>query len=230
MNISFPDSDKLVMLFVSCGRMHSSALDANNKIWTFTSWERPFRMTCPVFDDPEFAPVQVECGWMFSCVLVKSGNVFVWFPFSGTLEQRIRRNSKRAKNADHFAEGTISCVPWVTDLIPERLPPLPSLPELEALDTESREETKLVKIAAFDGHVVGLTNKGHVVKFRGLDNEQTVAQGSWTYVSLSRVNGIHYHNTHSCPSLAKPEPSRSIQSLLVLGVTYRRPNRCGSPM
>ena len=211
------------MLLASCGRMHSSALDASNKIWTFTSWGRPFRMTCPVFDDPEFAPVQVECGWMFSCVLVKSGDVFAWWPFSGTLERKIQNvNQQMNKSSNSLVRGVngvISCVPWDTDLIPERLPPLPSLPELEEIDTEPRKKTKLVKIAGFDGHIVGLTNKGHVLKFRGLENEQTIAQGTWTYVSLSRVNGTDSYNTHSCSSSAKPEPFKSTLYLLILGVT-----------
>lgn len=211
------------MLPVSCGRMHSSALDDSNKIWTFTSWGRPFRMTCPVFDDPEFTPIQVECGWMFSCVLVKSGDVFAWWPFSGTLEQQIQRvNQQMNKNSKKSARGmnsVIPCVPWDTAMIPERLPPLPYLPELEEIDTEPRKETMLVKIAGFDGHIVGLTNKGHVLKFRGLENEQTIAQGRWTYVSLSRVNGTNSDITHSCPSSAKPKPFKSTQYLLILRVT-----------
>jgi SCF-associated factor 1 len=210
-------------MLASCGRMHSAALDASNKIWTFTSWGRPFRMTCPVFDDPEFAPVQVECGWMFSCVLVKSGDVFAWWPFSGTLEHQIQRaNQQMNKNSNKLARGVnsvIPCVPWDTDLIPERLPPLPSLPELEEIDTEPRKKTMLVKIAGFDGHIVGLTNKGHVLKFRGLENEQTIAQGRWTYVSFSRVNGTNSYITHSCPSSAKPGPFKSTQYLLILRVT-----------
>lgn len=191
-------------------------------------------MTCPVFDDPEFAPVQVECGWMFSCVLVKSGDVFAWWPFSGTLEQQIQRVNERMNNdSNNLVRGVnsvIPCVHWDTGLIPERLPPLPPLPELEEVDTEPRKRTRLVKIAGFDGHIVGLTNKGHILKFRGLENEQTIAQGIWTYVSLPRVNGTNSDNTHSFPSSAKPELSKSTQYLLILRVSLRRPNRCASPM
>ena len=179
--------------------MHSSALDANNKIWNFVSWGRPFRMTCPVFDDPEFVPVQVECGWMFSCALVRSGAVFAWFPFSGTMERKIERQNREMNlDNDSFAKeshGEIPCAAWDMDLVPQRLPSLPPLPEIQ--DDLTTQDTKLVKIAGFDCHIVGLTNKGHVLKFRGLENEESVGQGRWTYVSL--FNSL-WRNLMRCPA------------------------------
>ncbi|KAF8624752.1 hypothetical protein AX15_005650 [Amanita polypyramis BW_CC] len=195
--LSLPTSFRII----SCGRSHSSALDSSNKIWTFINWGRPIRMTCPVFNDRDFTPVQVECGWMFSCVLVRSGDVFAWFPFSGTLENRIvRNNHEMNRDENTFAlerDGVIPCAPWDTDLTPERLPSLPPLPELgeTTAGNGTEQETKLVKIAGFDGHIIGLTNRGHVVKFRGLDNEQTVAQGQWTYLpKFSEASALREHS------------------------------------
>ncbi|PFH46985.1 hypothetical protein AMATHDRAFT_153212 [Amanita thiersii Skay4041] len=171
---------------ISCGRMHCSTLDANNKIWNFVSWGRPFRLSSPVFDDPEFIPIQVECGWMFSCALVKSGDVFVWWPFSGTMEQRIQvQNREMNNNPDTLApqvDHTVPCAVWDLDVPPVRLPSLPHLPELEESLDGKVKETKLIKIAGLDGHIIGLTNKGHVVKFRGVENETTAGAGHWTYL------------------------------------------------
>lgn len=68
---------------------------------------------------------------------------------------------------------------------------LVKLPDLEpyqlpALSTEQDgEATKIVKIAGLDNVLVGLTNKGHVVKFKGLDSAETAQRQSanWDYVS-----------------------------------------------
>ncbi|KIL71040.1 hypothetical protein M378DRAFT_155990 [Amanita muscaria Koide BX008] len=197
---------------ISCGRMHCSALDVNNKIWTFVSWGRPFRLTSPVFDDPEFTPVQIECGWMFSCALVKSGHVFAWFPFSGTMEDRRQRQNEvmdKSRNSSvRERDGIIPCVPWDLDLMPQRLPPLPPLPDLEGLpDDVAEKETKLVKIAGFDCHIIGLTNKGHVLKFRGLDNEETVEDGRWTYLpKFSEAIALREHSIFSDPKASFKAP------------------------
>lgn len=92
-----------------------------------------------------------------------------------------------------------------------RLPSLPPLPALEETDAEPRGEIKLVKIAGFDGHIVGLTNKGHVVKFKGLDNEQTAAQGRWIYLpKFSEAHALREHSIFSDPEsdLKAPESLR----------------------
>jgi len=201
--------------------MHSSALDVNNKIWNFLSWGRPFRMTWRVFDDPQFTPVQVECGWMFSCVLVKSGAVYAWWPFSGSLRWEIAsRDWEMDTYPDSFAqgvEGVVQCAPWDTGLIPERLPPLPPLPVLSR-EGEGAEETKLVKIAGLDEQIIGLTNKGHVLMFTGAPSGLAEAHGRWTYVSLPYTDGTSSHRGRSYPNSAKLVPSENIQSSLILKV------------
>jgi SCF-associated factor 1 len=71
---------------------------------------------------------------------------------------------------------------------PLRIPPIPTLPELNdaGLSQEERsKETVLVKIAAFDNSLIGLTNKGHVLKFGDLSNERSFnASTRWEYVRL----------------------------------------------
>ena len=88
--------------------------------------------------------------------------------------------------------NVVPCYSWVLHGVdPVRLPPIPfeSLPGLlhtglaqEALE----EETKLVKIAALDNNIIGLTNKGHVLRYGELHGENEYQQGRWEY-----VRGIH---------------------------------------
>ena len=67
-------------------------LDSNSVVWNFRSWGRPFRLVSPSLDCsfPETTPVQIECGWAFSTVLTKPGDVYAWWPFGGTFEESYR--------------------------------------------------------------------------------------------------------------------------------------------
>jgi SCF-associated factor 1 len=71
------------------------------------------------------------------------------------------------------------------EITPTRLPSIPPLPVL--LNTghpKTPQITELVQIAAFDNHIVGLTNYGHVLKFGSLHDENGASQGRWEYVSF----------------------------------------------
>ena len=103
------------------------------------------------------------------------------------IEQKMRdMDTEGDKKAQATKDGTIPCATWDLDITPIRLPSMPSLPEL--LNTGSpktSQNTELVQIAAFDSHIVGLTNYGHVLKFGPLDDENSVSQGRWEYVRFS---------------------------------------------
>jgi len=65
---------------------------------------------------------------------------------------------------------------------------------------EMKDETKLIKIAAFDNNLIGLTNEGHVLKFDSLSNEASSARGQWTYLpNFSEVDRVRQHPVFSPP-------------------------------
>lgn len=176
----------------SCGRLHTSTLGHDNTVLTFTSWGRPFALSSPLFGLPQNTPVQVECGWAFSAVLTKGGDVLVWWPFAGRLSERLTARDEEldadSQNRAIPVNGVIPCVVSQVEVDPVVLPSLPYLPELsdpksmeENLDTKG--ETKLIQIGGLDGCLIGLTNKGHVLKFSSLEHETTASSGSWQYVS-----------------------------------------------
>uniref|UniRef100_A0A8H8CHF2 Uncharacterized protein n=1 Tax=Psilocybe cubensis TaxID=181762 RepID=A0A8H8CHF2_PSICU len=203
---------------ISCGRLHSSFLDRTNKIWTCTNWGRPFWLSSPILTDPDYAPKQVECGWMFSSLLTKSGAVFVWWPFSGSMGEAIQQkmeemNSEGDKKAYATEDNLIPCIPWGVDIMPTRLPPIPTLPEL-ANTTNTNTMTELIQIAAFDNHIVGLTNYGHVLKYGSLHDESGVPFGRWEYLpQFSEVDSLKIHTTFSgrTTDSAKLEAPHTIQ-------------------
>jgi SCF-associated factor 1 len=167
-------------------------LDANSTVWTFRSWGRPFRLISPSLDcsSPETTPAQIECGWAFSTVLTKSGDVYAWWPFGDIFEPQYRRtmdelNLDESTKAIVPDNGTvIPCHTWEITRDPVKLPILPDLPDLPATglsEEELKKETKLIKIAALDNFLVGLTNKGHVLKIDGLTDEDSIQV--WRYVS-----------------------------------------------
>lgn len=170
------------------------AMDSVGDVWTFNSWGRPYRLISPVLDRSSEATitVQVESGWMYCSVLTGTGDVYVWWPFNNTLRSCfLEHMEKMDREGDQFAEvsdGVVACAAW--DLLhnPFRLPDLPILPELSVVEEDKGDlhtKPELIKIAAMDNYLVGLTNDGHVLKFGDLSNETSAARGRWEYVRLS---------------------------------------------
>ena len=181
-------------------------MDAKGQVWTFTSWGRPFLLRSSLVDksSPETTPKQVESGWEFSSILTESGDVLVYWPFGGRLKviaDRKKDELDSSENAELKAAAkarptvaepnVVPCYWWVLHgADPVRLPPIPAerLPVLPGtgLSQEDRdEETKLVKIASLDNNILGLTNKGHVLRYGELYGEETYRAGRWEYVRAS---------------------------------------------
>ena len=167
-------------------------LDANSAVWAFHNWGRPFRLVSPSLDclSLETTPIQVECDTAFSAVLTGSGDVYVWWPSEVTfMDKYSKAMDKLDRDESTMAivpnGGTvIPCHTWKMDIDPVKLPTLPNLPNLPATglpEEECRKETKLIKIAVFWSYLIGLTNKGHVLKMNGLDKGENIR--TWNYVS-----------------------------------------------
>lgn len=153
------------------------------------NWGRPFRIVSSLLDcqSPDTTPAQIECGWQFSSVLTKSGTVLVFWPFEGQVHEaytaKMEQLDQDRTALGHPIDGVIPCSTWDLENNPTELPPLPGLPQLTGtnLDAETlRKETALIKIAAMDRSLVGLTNKGHVVKI-----DLSTEGSRWEYVRLS---------------------------------------------
>ena len=166
-------------------------LDVNSAVWVFMNWGRPFRIVSPFLDcsSPKTTPIQVECGQALCSVLTESGDVYVWWLpkhwYSELMAGLDRDQSTKAIVPDG---GTvIPCYTREIDLNLVRLPKLPDLPDLPGTglpEEERQKETKLVKIVAPGFSLVGLTNKGHVLKLDRLMNSEDFIQ-DWRYVSKS---------------------------------------------
>jgi len=182
------------------------ALDAKNQVWTFVNWGRPFRLDTPLLDctSPETTPIQVVCGWLISFILTESGDVLFFSPFfDENHEIRIlykEDNAAMDERGDCHAYPTsdncIPCVHWSLRADPMRTPHIPQLPELQdaGLTQEKSKPTTLVKIAAFDAYVIGLTNKGHVLKFDASPAYSAVLTMRWQYLeNFSELSKVSAH-------------------------------------
>lgn len=205
-------------------------LDANSAIWTFRSWGRPFRLVSPLLDcsSPETTPAQVECGWAFCTVLMKSGDVYAWWPFGESFEDQYRKENAELDNNESTKaivpdDGkVIPCHTWEMKKDPVKLPVLPDLPDLPATglpEKERKKETKLIKIAPFDNCLVGLTNKGHVLKIDGLTDEESIQ--IWRYVSGNARTTRDLFST-SCYTASALLRARQSQGTRSLPDNYRR--------
>lgn len=183
-------------LLYSCARLFSAALDSEARVWTFTSWGRPFRLVCPPVDksSPDTTPVQVECGWSYAAILTASGDVLVYWPRSGSVYREVHRINTKLDEEDpaskaQIAEnepGVIPCHAWdLEGFEPVRLPSIPdNLPIMPLEGNRAGEGVKVVKIAGMDNNVIALTSHGHVLKYDMLGGEDEYRSGRWQYVSL----------------------------------------------
>ncbi|KAH9847325.1 RCC1/BLIP-II [Lenzites betulinus] len=203
---------------LSCGRLHTTALDAASQIWTFTSWGRPYRLKSSLVDksSPDSTPVQVESGWTFSSILTQSGDVLVYWPFSGAVKVAADRketelnaiedpaqNIAAKARADPDNPRVVPCHWWdMEGADPVRLPrvlvhDLPELSKTGLSAEQLEEETKLVKIVGIDNCIIGLTNKGHVLRYGMLGGEESYQQGRWEYLPhFSDVEKLQTHEAY----------------------------------
>ncbi|KAG9098211.1 hypothetical protein FS749_004374 [Ceratobasidium sp. UAMH 11750] len=180
---------------LSVGRRHAILLDAHNDAWVLRSWGRPARLVTPALDNtrPETSVVQVAAGWDVCALLTQTGDVFVVFPFRGSFDQEVEARMPEAggEQSEVLAQGgEVRCECWDVQHHPTRLPALPRLPVLHP-STDATEDAppRLVKIAAGEHFVVGLTDGGHVLKLNlPTSNEaelhQSIVHGNlqWDYL------------------------------------------------
>lgn len=176
----------------SCSGERAMTLDTNSVVWNFMSWGRPFRLVSPLLDcsSPETTPIQIECGINFSIVLTRSGGVYVWWPAHGPI-RRQHDEAVKELNRDNATKAIVpkggTVIPCHTLEIhedPIKLPALPDLPKLPRTglsEEECEKETKLIQIAALEYRLIGLTNKGHVLKMDKFSGRGV--SRVWKYVS-----------------------------------------------
>ena len=170
----------------SCGRLHATTLDENLHVWMFLSFGRPFKLITPFLDasSASASPHQVVSGWSFSAVLTKTGDVYVWFPWCVQMGWEIFLHNKamdeEGQEVRESEQGVISCVTWELEYNPHKLPGLPLLPSLAS--GAHAKDIHLIKIAALEHHIVGLTNYGHVLKIY-LQEGDLSRPLTWEYAS-----------------------------------------------
>ena len=151
----------------------------------------------PLLDcsSPETIPIKIECGWEFSTILMKSGDVYAWWPLRTTFEDQYQEamtelDKDQSMKAIVFDNKTvIPCHTWEIKKDSVRLPVLPDLPDLPVTglsEEECSKDAKLIKIAALDNCLIRLTNKGHVLKMDELTNKDSIQ--IWHYMSESTAD------------------------------------------
>ncbi|KAG8728735.1 hypothetical protein FRC12_021544 [Ceratobasidium sp. 428] len=183
---------------LSVGRRHAVLLDALNNPWIVRSWGRPAQLVAPALDNerPETSVVQVAAGWDVCAFLTQAGEVSVVFPFHGAFDEIVqgREAPEGGEQQEVLAQGgQVNVQHWDVQHNPTRLPALPTgLPTLHPpTDADAAQDIppKLIKIAAGEHFVIGLTDGGHVLKLdlptsNEAELQQIVSRGNlqWNYL------------------------------------------------
>jgi len=185
----------------SCDCTRVMALDANSTIWNLESWGRPYRLVSPLLNcsSPEKTPIQIACGSLCSAVLTRSGDVYAWPAHTVQYDKAMAELDKDESTRVIVPDGgtVIPCHTWEINMDPVKLPIPPDLPDLPMTglpEEERRKETKFIEVATCSGSLVGLTNKGHVLKMGRLDEEGTALV--WDYVS--EITRVIWHPFLNC--------------------------------
>lgn len=193
-------------------------LDAQNDVWILLAWGLPARLVAPVFNgsEPESTLVQVEAGWDVCAFLTQTGDAYVVFPFSGSFETAADEHIPQAHAPGpekHIVRrgDELPCECWDIEHHPTKLPALPpNLPELHPKTEYGTKDAppKLIKIAAGDRFVVGLTDGGHVLKLdlpadneNGLRRLITRGELQWDYVRRLELCTSRAPADHICSFL-----------------------------
>ncbi|KAG8768513.1 hypothetical protein FRC16_007008, partial [Serendipita sp. 398] len=199
------------MLSLSCGRNLMAALDHTKNVLCFDNWGLPLIYKPKAFDRsiPGNTIVQVECGWSFSAALTESGNAYVWNHMSGSMASAVSSKEAEVEATLRGPEGShkvapesgglIKCHAWDFDGYEPLL--LPQLPDLPVLTENS--PPRLVKIAAGDHFVIGLTNYGHVLKLDISNINADDALDALADLFRKRIRGWEYLPKFCDPSEVK---------------------------
>ncbi|KAF8587910.1 RCC1/BLIP-II [Ramaria rubella] len=193
---------------IGCGRAHATALSSANRVWSWTSWGLPYVLTTPLLSTSNrfTTPLQVECGWSFSAVLTHGGEVYVWWPFDGELGLLNDTEEEHANENPEPHDDTssdIQCHFWEANVAPQQIPNVSStLPKL--LGNDKEPGMKIVKIAAGDDFLIGLTEGGHVLKVDFHDGHTSfnnpLRRPRWEYMErFSQVEHVRTHPTFNTP-------------------------------
>ncbi|KDQ13802.1 hypothetical protein BOTBODRAFT_175227 [Botryobasidium botryosum FD-172 SS1] len=137
---------------ISCGSIWITAIDTFSHVWFIPDWKQAYRIVNPMLEQlsSEAQVAQVESGWRFIAILTRSGELHVVQPRSGI------------PNPGQNLELNGSII-WNTPLRLATMPPLPNLPAINVGEEEALSP-KLVKIAASEATIIGLTDQGHVLQ------------------------------------------------------------------
>ena len=119
--------------------------------------------------------------------------MYVWWVDVGTFDDLYRDTLKISVVPVIEHEGVILCQTEELKMDPIKIPTLPDLPDLPTTglpEEERRKGTRLIKIAISNSCLVGLTNKGHVLKLDGMGAEDGTRV--WYYVSENVRALVHF--------------------------------------
>ncbi|PAV22740.1 RCC1 BLIP-II [Pyrrhoderma noxium] len=135
---------------------NSIAIDIKGDVWVIICPDHPFLLKSDLINNEhaDSTPIQVVCNYYYSAILTRSGDVYIVYPF----EKYVRKEHEK-----HCEESETG---------------------LEIEGNRSKSPPKIISIAATDELLIGLTDKGHVLKINQFDSgkKTQIKDENWVYM------------------------------------------------
>ena len=162
-------------------------------MWIIIRPDRPYIIESDLINNEhaDSTPIQVVCGHFFSAILTRSGEVYFIWPFDAYAMGAFRKQYEGSSTRFEIKGNSISCKTWKLKSELHKLREIGDLPELDQRHGSpgSKSPPKIISIAATDELLIGLTDKGHVLKINQFDSgkKTQIKDENWVYVITLRV-------------------------------------------
>ena len=162
-------------------------------VWIIIRPDRPYIIESDLINNEhaDSTPIQVVCGHFFSAILTRSGDVYIVYPFDEYARKEHEKRCEESETGLEIEGNRISCKTWKLKCELYKLREIGDLTELDQRHGSpgSKSPPKIISIAATDKFLIGLTDKGHVLKINQFDSgkKTQIKDQNWVYVITLRV-------------------------------------------
>ncbi|PAV22793.1 RCC1 BLIP-II [Pyrrhoderma noxium] len=170
---------------IASDNFNSIAIDIKGNVWIIICPDHPFLLKSDLINNghADSTPIQVVCNFYYSAILTRSGDVYIVYPFDEYVTKAHEKHCEESGTGLEIEGNRISCKTWKLKYELYKLREIGDLPELDQRHG-SKSPSKIISIVAMYKFLIGLTDKGHVLKINQFDSSSKtrIKDENWVYI------------------------------------------------